>query len=238
MRRIGQGLRDSRLALRLTQARASARAGVSQAFWSRLERGLVTSVSVETLASCAAAVEGQLAGFIEARPGADLPRDIEHLRRQGLVVSLARGGGWSGRPEVAIDPGAGWSRSVDVLLTRSGGRECAVVEVVDLLLDAGAAMRGLADKVAAVRRSSPPEARVAGLLVLRATLRNRATANELAGLFAARFPGSSAAWLAALRSGAVPMPREDGMLWSSVSGDRLMAVRRRGHDRVVPGDMR
>ena len=228
MRRVGLGLRGSRIALRLTQAQASEGAGVSQPFWSRLERGLITSVSIETLASCAAAVGGQLAGFIEARPGADLPRDIEHLRRQDLVVSLARGGGWSGRPEVAIDPNAGWSRSIDVLLTRAGGREVVVVEVVDLLSDAGAAMRGLTDKVAAVRRTSPPEARVAGVLVLRATLRNRATTRELASVFAARFPGSSASWLAALRTVEVAMPEEDGLLWSSVSGDRLMAVRRRG----------
>lgn len=225
VRRVGQGLRESRTALRLTQAHAAARAGVSQPFWSRLERGLITSVSIETLASCAAAVGVQLATFIEARPGASLPRDIEHLRRQELVVTVARPGDWRARPEYGIDPSAAWSRSIDVLLDRLDGAELAVVELEDLLADGGSAMRGLADKVAAVRRSSAPDAHVAGLLVLRATSRNRATVKELAALFETRFPGSSSDWLRALQDPDAPMPLEDGMLWSSVSGDRLMTVR-------------
>jgi transcriptional regulator with XRE-family HTH domain len=226
VRRVGLGLRESRTALRLTQAQAAGRAGVSQPFWSRLERGLITSVSIETLASCTAAVGVQLAAFIEARPGASLPRDIEHLRRQELVVSVARSGGWRARPEYGIDPSAAWSRSIDVLLDRLDGAELAVVELEDLLADGGSAMRGLADKVAAVRRSSPPEAHIAGLLVLRATSRNRATVKELASLFETRFPGSSSGWLRALKDPDAPMPLEDGVLWSSVSGDRLMVVAR------------
>ena len=223
-RRTGIGLRESRTALRLTQAQAANRAGISQPFWSRLERGLITSVSIETLASCAAAVGVQLAMFIEARPGASLPRDIEHLRRQELVITVAQRGSWEGRPEVGIDPAAAWSRSIDVMLARPARMEIAVVEIVDLITDGGSAMRGLADKVAAVRRSSPPGTQVAGLLVLRATSRNRATMRELAALFETRFPGSSAAWLRALESPDAPMPLADGVLWSSVSGDRLMAV--------------
>ena len=221
------GLRESRLALGLTQAEAAARAGVSQSFWSRLERGQVSAVSIETLASCAAAVGVQLAAFIEARPGADLPRDIEHLRRQELVIAVGATGGWTARPEAGIDPGANRSRSIDVLLSRSRGAELAVVEIIDLLADAGAALRGLADKVAAVRRSSPPDARVAGLLVLRATTRNRSTMDELSGLFATRFPASSGAWLRCLEDPTVPMPAADGVVWSSVDGTRLMSVRRR-----------
>lgn len=222
--RTGIGLRESRTALRLTQAQAADGAGVSQPFWSRLERGLVTSVSIETLASCGAAVAVRLAMFIEARPGATLPRDIEHLRRQQLVITVARPGGWEGRPEVGIDPAAAWSRSIDVQLARSARMEIAVVEIVDLIADGGSAMRGLSDKVASVRRSSPPGTHVAGLLILRATSRNRATMKELSSLFEARFPGSSAEWYRALESSDAPMPLEDGILWSSVSGDRLMTV--------------
>ncbi|MBA2720065.1 MAG: helix-turn-helix transcriptional regulator [Chloroflexi bacterium] len=211
----------------MTQAEAAARAGISQSFWSRLERGAVVTVSIETLAACAAAVGVQLAAFIEARPGADLPRDIEHLRRQELVIASASPGGWLGQPEFTIDPTADRSRSIDVLLSRDQGRELAVVEVVDLLADGGAALRGLADKVAAIRRSSGPDVRVSGLLVLRATARNRATMDELATVFATRFPASSRDWLRALRDRGMPMPAADGVLWSSVDGSRLMAVRRR-----------
>jgi hypothetical protein len=166
----------------------------------------------------------QLAAFIEARPGASLPHDIEHLRRQELVITVARHGGWEGRPEVGIDTAAAWSRSIDVMLARSARVEIAVAEIVDLIADGGAAMRGLADKVSAVRRSNPPGTHVSGLLVLRATARNRATLRELASLFETRFPGSSAGWLRALQSPDAAMPLQDGVLWSSVSGDRLMSV--------------
>ncbi len=141
-------------------------------------------------------------------------------------MTVGRSGGWRARPEYGIDPSAAWSRSIDVLLDRLDGAELAVVELEDLLADGGSAMRGLADKVAAVRRSSPPDAHVAGLLVLRATARNRATVKELASLFETRFPGSSSGWLRALQNPNEPMPLEDGVLWSSVSGDRLMAVGR------------
>jgi transcriptional regulator with XRE-family HTH domain len=223
-RRIGNGLRDSRLALRLPQTEAAQRAGISQASWSRVERGIAGAASLETLACCAAAVGTQLAAFIEARPGADLPRDIEHLRRQELVIELARPGGWTAQPELAIDPHAERSRSIDVHLARFNGAELAVVEIVDLVTDGGAEFRNLTDKVAAVRRTWANGARVRGLLVLRATARNRATVAEFPALFAARFTGSSSQWLRALADPAIAMPDGDGIVWSSARGDRLVAV--------------
>jgi transcriptional regulator with XRE-family HTH domain len=223
--RIGIGLRESRISIRLTQAQAADRAGVSQGYWSVLERGGGGVASLETLAACAAAVDTQLAAFLEAVPGADLPRDLEHLRRQQLLVGLARSGGWIARPERPIDPLARRSRSIDVELERTSRREIAVVEVIDLLTDGGDAMRGLADKVAVVRREAGAGWSVAGILVLRSTSRNRGLVQELADLFAARFPASSAAWLAALGDQMRAMPAADGLAWSSVGGDRLFATR-------------
>jgi transcriptional regulator with XRE-family HTH domain len=225
---VGIGLRESRLSSRLSQAETAARAGVSQPFWSRLERGGAGHATLETLATCAAAVGAQLAAFLEAAPGADLPRDIEHLRRQQLVVSIARQGGWLARPERPIDPASRRSRSIDVELQRSVHREIAVVEIVDLLSDGGDAMRGLADKVAAVRRAVGLDWTVSGLLVLRATSRNRGLVRELADLFAARFPSSSWAWINALHNENARMPASDGFAWSSVAGDRLIAARLSG----------
>ena len=211
--------------LRLTQAQAADRAGISQGYWSFLERGGGGVASLETLASCATAVDAQLAAFVEAAPGADLPRDIEHLRRQQLVVALAREGGWIARPERPIDPLARRSRSIDVELERAARREVAVIEVVDLLTDGGDAMRGLADKVAAVRREVGPGWTVAGLLVLRSTTRNRSTVRELRDLLAARFPARSNAWLTCLSDPTRPMPAGDGLAWSTVNVDRLYAAR-------------
>ena len=223
--RLGVALRDSRQAMGLRQLDAAERAGVSQAFWSLLERGGGGTASLETLASCAAAVSTQLAAFVEAVPGATLPRDIEHLRRQQLVIASAAVGGWSATPERAIDPAAGRSRSIDVQLQRPARHEIAVVEIEDLLADGGQAMRGLEDKVAAVRRGVGPDWSVRGLLILRSTNRNRTLVRELRDLFATRFPASSEGWLAALRDPVRPMPRSDGLVWSSLDGRRLFAVR-------------
>lgn len=222
--RIGVALKESRLALPLTQAEASALAGVSQGFWSSVERGRGSAASLETLAACAAAVQTQLAAFVEARPGADLPRDIAHLRGQAAIIRFAERGGWRARAEHGIDPMSRRSRSIDVLLRRSVVGEIAVVELVDLLADAGDAMRGLADKVAAVRRNEPRSI-VVGLLVLRSTRRNRGLVRDLEPVVRARFPASSAEWIAALTSER-RMPPDDGLVWARVDGSELFAARR------------
>jgi transcriptional regulator with XRE-family HTH domain len=226
-RRIGVGLKESRRAGYLTQAVAADRAGISQAYWSAIERGLGATATLETLAACAAAVDAELAAFVQARPGSDLPRDIAHLRGQAAIVREAAPGGWAPAVEVAIDPEARRSRAVDVVLERRARTEIAVVELVDLLADAGQDMRGLSDKVAAVRRRNPA-ARVAGLLVLRATRRNRALLVELAPVLDARFPASSGTWLRALRDPEAPMPEQDGLVWARVDGGGLFARRRSG----------
>ncbi|MBI2763977.1 MAG: helix-turn-helix transcriptional regulator [Chloroflexi bacterium] len=219
------------MALGLSQSVAANRAGVSQAFWSLLERGGGSTASLETLTACAGAVETQLAAFIEARPGSDLPRDIEHLRRQELLVRIAQSGKWKAAPEQPIDPDARRSRSVDILLRREGRSEpeIAVIEVEDFLADIGQVFRRLADKVAVVRRNALAAdgtgraPRVAGLLVVRHSRRNHQLVEELAELFAARFPASGRAWLAALTSESRPMPAVDGWLWTTSRGDRLTA---------------
>jgi hypothetical protein len=128
--------------------------------------------------------------------------------------------------EEPIDPLSHRSRSIDVHLERQEHAEIAVVELVDLLVDGGEAMRGLADKVAAVSRTNPT-ARVAGLLVVRATRRNHAIVGELADLLAARFPARSSAWISALVDVTRPMPANDGLAWARVDGSSIFAVRRR-----------
>lgn len=219
------------MALSMTQAQAADRAGVSQGFWSRLEHGRGTVASLETLTAAAAAVHTELAAFLQAQPGADLPRDIEHLRRQELVIRLAAPGGWRARAERPIDPDASRSRSIDVYLTRDEDREVVVVEVVDLVTDVGDVFRGLEDKVAFVRREHAarhdggPPTRVAGLLVIRGTTRNRSLIATLSLMFASRFPTPGRQWLRALSTPGLKMPIADGFVWSSSRGDRLFAAR-------------
>jgi transcriptional regulator with XRE-family HTH domain len=224
-RRIGVGLRDARHALRLTQREAAARAGIAQPHWSRLERGQQPRVALATLVVCAVAVDTQLAAFIEAMPGSDLPRDIEHLRRQALIVELARRGGWAAEPEAMVGSDGQHPRSIDVLLRRAARHEAVVVEIWDLILDGGAAMRGLEAKVVATRSRLGPGWRVTGLFVARGTHRNRALVRDLSALFAARYPASSRAWIASLVDPERPMPGSAGFAWTTVRGDRLVAAR-------------
>ena len=181
-------------------------------------------MTFEALASCAAAVHTELAAFLQARPGADLPRDIAHLRGQATIVREAQRGGWRAGVEVPIDPDARRSRSIDVALERTARHEIAVVELVDLIADAGHDMRGLSDKVAAVRRANPGY-RVAGLLAVRATRRNRSLVAELGPLIEARFPASSVAWIRTLHDPAAAMPGTDGLVWARVDGGGLFARR-------------
>ena len=222
--RLGAALRSARLQAGLTQRVVADLAGVSQGWYSEAERGLGAKGSVETWASLAAALGRQLAAFIELAPGSTPPRDSEHLRRQQVVIEHAAGGAWIGRPEVAIRTADGVHRSIDVVLERVARREIAVVEIVDLLTDIGEAMRGLERKVEAVASASPG-ATVRGLLVVRATARNRALIAEFGPLLRARFPASGAAWLAALTDRARPMPSGDGLLWSAVRDGRLIESR-------------
>ena len=226
--RIGRSLREVRLAQGLRQADVATAAGVSQSFYSRVERGLGTAASLETLAACARACGTQLAAFLEALPGASMPRDMEHLRRQQAVIALAANGGWTALPERAIDPDAARSRSIDVLLERARNGEIVVIEIVDLLLDAGGDIRGLTDKVHAMQRTANGTRTVRGVLVIRATARNRRVVAELHALFASRFPASSTHWLAALARPDEPMPVEDGLLWTRATTPELFPARLSG----------
>ena len=222
---MGIALKDARLAHGMRQRDVAARAGVSQPEIAKLERAGGSNTALAIWAACGSAVGLQLAAFFEAAPGADLPRDIEHLRRQNLVIVTAAPGGWIGQPEAAV-PGAGpRPKSIDVLLTRQVRREAAVVEIWDLLLDGGEAMRGLEAKVLAVRARLGPDWHVEGLLIVRGTHRNRRLIGELAALFAARYPASSQAWLRTLADQESPMPRGSGFAWTDVRGERLLPAR-------------
>ncbi len=235
--RLGVALRDARRSSRMTQAEAAVRAGVSQTLVSRLELGHGHESSLETWACVAAAVGEQLVGFLEVAPGAMPPRDIEHLRRQSALIETAAAGGWTSIPEFAIDRGAIRSRSIDVALIRATSREAVAAEIWDWFEDVGASLRGLDAKVemlgarlADVSGEAEESAeagrawRVEGLFVVRDTRRNRSIVAELRPLFAARFTGSSNAWLRALRPDTAPMPHGHGLLWSDAR-NRLTASR-------------
>ncbi len=223
--RLGNALRERRRAVGLTQREVAERTSLSQQEVSHLELGRGRATSSLTWAGVGAAVGLQLAAFFEQAPGADLPHDIQHLRAQNLVIASSRPGGWEGTPESVVAGDGPRPRSIDVLLAREARREAAVVEVWDLLLDGGAAMRGLEAKVQLTRERLGPDWRVEGLLIVRGTARNRALVRDLAPLFQARYPARSAEWLRALADPRAPMPGAGGFAWTDVAGTRQVAAR-------------
>ncbi len=228
--RLGIALRDARTSAGLTQAQVADRAALSQPLISDLELGRGQSASIETWAMVAAAVGGQLVGFLEDAPGANLPRDIVHLRGQSTLIHLAVPGGWAALPELAVDPDRRWSRSIDVALVRRATGEAVVAEIWNWFEDVGAALRGLDAKVAALRNRLDPDVEwtVRALFVVRDTRRNRALISELRPLFLARFLADSGPWINTLTDPESRLPEGDGLLWTDRTGTRLKRSRLRG----------
>lgn len=224
-RRLGRSIRDRRTALGVSQTHLGDAAGLSQTWVSLAERGGGRTGSFETWASLADAVGGRLVAYIEDSPTADQPRDHEHLIRQDLVIREATPGSWEASPEHGLPPdGLERWRYVDLLLRRPTTRELAIVEVWNLLADVGDGLRGLATKVERLRALNPGWS-VTGLLVIRATARNRRTVGTLSALFQAALSAPSAGCLRALRDPGVRMPPGNGLLWTDVAGTRLFAAR-------------
>jgi transcriptional regulator with XRE-family HTH domain len=244
--RLGVALREAREAAGVTQAEVAARTGISQPMVSRLERGLGASSTIQTWAAVTASLDERLAVYVERVPGADRPRDFEHLRRQQLLIELSKVGGWIARFEEPLDRGRTLSRSVDLVLRRPPRREVVVVEVWDWLDDIGEAVRATDAKAAQVARQIAAERRpgeaawwVTGLWVLRGTRRNRGLVDEFRAVFETRFPASRHAWLAALTRPDRPMPATPGLLWTDVRGRHVLvhgtASGRQAPDHRRPG---
>jgi transcriptional regulator with XRE-family HTH domain len=230
--RLGTALGEARQSAGLREVDVATVAGVSQSFESRMERGLGSSASVETWASVAIAAGSQLAAFLENLPGATRPRDYQHLRRQQLIMDVAAPGGWKGVIEHRIGPISAHGLSIDVRLQREARREIAIVEIWDWFDDVGGAFRSFDAKLAIAQRNAAAReligsvaVAVSGVIVVRATQRNRALLREFGQLFRSRYPGSGRAWLAAFGSEHLSMPEEPALLWTDVRGTRLFAAR-------------
>lgn len=117
---------------------------------------------------------------------------------------------------------------VDVGLFFDQERRLVHVECWNTIGDVGAAARATSRKQAeldglAITRWGEG-ARVDQVWVVRATARNRALVARYPEVFAARFPGSSRRWVAALTRGVAP-PDAPGLVWCDVGATRLHAWR-------------
>lgn len=214
---LGRGLKDARLSRRWSQQRASSEAGLAQSTWSKLERGGAASVSLRVWMRASHAAGVDLRAYLEGASAAEPPRDAAHLRTQELLLRTMAKGGWSATPEAAVGSTAG-----DVVGRRRA--EVALAEVWDWLDDVGAAFRSWDRKLERLAAAQPGRS-VSGCWVLRATRRNRQLLAEHRHVFRSRFPGSGAAWGAALEDPARQMPPDAGLLWVTVRGDRIYPAR-------------
>lgn len=165
-----------------------------------------------------------------SRPIEPETADAGHLAIQELVLRLGRAAGYGRGFEVPTRP-PDPARSTDVGLRDDRRRILVLVECWNTLGDLGAAARATSRKLAeaealAVAQGGERPYTVRGVWVVRATARNRALVARYPEVFAVRFPGSSARWVAALTTGAEPPP-EPGLVWADVSATRLFAWRRR-----------
>jgi transcriptional regulator with XRE-family HTH domain len=230
--RLGGEVRASRRRRRLTQARLGSMVGLTQSTISQLERGLGGTLSMDTWQR----VFGALSRRLDVSCGRDLaaePADAGHLRVQELVLRLGRGTARARTFELPTRP-ADPARSADVGLRDDRRRILILVECWNTIGDIGGAARSTSRKVADAESLggvivAPGERgyAVRSVWVVRATKRNRELAVRYPEVFAARFPGSSARWVAALTAGIEP-PAEAGLVWCDIGARRLFAWRRRG----------
>jgi transcriptional regulator with XRE-family HTH domain len=226
---LGAEARTSRVRRRLTQRQLAERAGVSQTTISRLERGQGGGLTLDTWQRVFVALGRRLL-VDAARDPVEEPRDAGHLAIQELVLKLGRKAGYSGVFELSskpLDP----ARSTDVGLRDDRRRWLLLIECWNTIGDIGAATRSTTRKIAeaeafAVAAGGEQPHRIASCWVVRATQRNTLLLSRYPEVFAARFPGSSVAWVLALTEGSTP-PGEPGLVWADVRATRLYAWRKR-----------
>jgi len=226
--RLGSDVRDARIRRHLTQAQLGVRVGLGQATISRAERGLGGGFTVDAWQRIGIALGTSVRISLPRDPLTETA-DAGHLGMQELILRLGRAARRTGLVELPTKPAEPW-RSIDVALADNRLHRLIVTECWNTIGDIGAAARtsarkeAEADALAAARWGEA--SRGATLVwVVRATKRNRALVARYPEVFAARFPGSSAAWCRALTDGTDP-PDEPGLVWSTVDGTRLYPWRR------------
>jgi len=223
---IGRQVRDARLRRGWTQAELAEKAGVGRMVVARVERG-ESRIDLELLERLSLA----LGVWLTVELGRDPRREDAnsgHLAMQELMLGLGRRAGLDRRFELATKPTEPW-RSADVYVGSPSQRVAVDIECWNTFGDIGAGARSSVRKTAELEQLAVAtwgaDARAALLWVVRDTAANRAIMARYPEVFASRFPGSSAAWVAALTNGG-PIPTEPGLVWCDARATRIFAWRR------------
>jgi transcriptional regulator with XRE-family HTH domain len=191
VRAVGRDIRLARQLAGLSMPELSRATGISPSAWSRLERGVLSDVSMARLAIAADSVGLELG--IRLYPHGDAVRDGAHLRLlERLRARLHPRLGW--RTEVPLGGDRelrAWDASI------SDGRQRIVVEAETRLTDLQAVERRLNLKL-----RDGGEALV--ILLVAETRNNRAALRAAAGGWRVAFPIGTRASLATLAEGRLP----------------------------------
>jgi transcriptional regulator with XRE-family HTH domain len=226
---LGRQVRDARHRRRLTQQELADAAGISRSSGGRIERGQGGGQTLDTWQRVAMAVGTPLVVKLQRDPLEDAA-DAGHLAMQELLLGLGRRTGRGRSFELPTRPAEPW-RSTDVCLRDDPRRVLILCECWNSFGDIGAAARASMRKVAEAESlatviGGDRPYRVASCWVVRDTGRNRALVRRYPEVFAARFPGSSRAWVSSVANGS-DAPVEPGLVWCDVGATRLFAWRRR-----------
>jgi transcriptional regulator with XRE-family HTH domain len=235
---LGRTLRALRLRSKLSQAAAARKAGVSQASWSRIERGHVAEVTVAILRRTFGSVDARLDLTPTWRGGAvERLRDQRHSAVVAAIVALLASLGWQTAVEVTYSE-FGERGSIDVLAVHPQRRLALIVEVKTEIASQEQMVRRidektrLAPKIVHDRFGWRPTA-VSRLLVLESTMTNRRHVAALAPILDGAFPLRSDQARAWLRS---PTGSISGLIF--VSPIRPRTQREPGRPSLVSGTRR
>jgi transcriptional regulator with XRE-family HTH domain len=225
--REGSKVRQARKRRRWTQAELGRRASLAQPTISDLERGKGGSLTLQTWQQVALALALPL-DIALGRDALQEPADAGHLAIQELVLRLGRPLGYVRLFELPTKP-SDPSHSTDVGLRNDRERRLILNECWNVFGNVNAAVRSSdrkkteAEALAIATGDGRPYT-VHQVWVVRATRRNRALLARYPEIFAARFTGSSKAWVDALTKG-TPPPTEPGLVWCDVPCTRIFEWR-------------
>jgi transcriptional regulator with XRE-family HTH domain len=194
--RIGRFLATVRRHLGLRQADVATLAGLDQTVVSRLERGLISGVSITSLRRVCAALGIEPSIELRWRGGlADRLIDQDHARLVEVALRILAKAGWTTVPEYSFSV-YGERGSVDILAWHPVHRALLIVEVKTRLTDLQALLMAMSRKVRLVPGLVADERgwdrSVLGRVVLVADTRaNRTIVDGHRSMFDATFPARS-----------------------------------------------
>jgi len=177
----------------LNQRAAAGRAGISQASWSRIERGHLAEVPLRTIRLAFGAVDARIDTTASWRGGAiDRLRDERHAQVVSATVESL--GEWGWQPEIEVTFASYGERgSIDILAVRPEARLAVAVEVKSELTSVEETLRRIDVKARLVPqivfdRMGWRPISVGRLLVLDATMTNRRRVSRMATILERAFP--------------------------------------------------